>query len=352
LLCGPAPERPVVATFATAAADYGERGGKRGPLGQHDLAKLITLAEFFGERPCDELDQYAWNDFVDQELNGRSGDTVRRWFVMFRAPIRRALQQHGLAFREFDLPPAGEGRTAFLEEDVADELHSCYASHAQPIVTILRYQGCRVAEALRLKLPSDVSFSRDTITFRDTKNGDSRRVVPMHERTAAALRAYLGGRELGPVFLTPAGEAYVDRRLAARGIVGDGSGIRRSHDSALSRWALARVIGRDGPDCRRCGETTKFPRLQLLGPRGEGGANELHNYRLVCVACAKAEPRAEPRHNWFHIHDWRHHWASWFIMKGGRETELMALGGWKDPRMVRRYVGLSVEHLRRAVNQL
>ena len=40
------------------------------------------------------------------------------------------------------------------------------------------------------------------------------------------------------------------------------------------------------------------------------------------------------------------------MMKGGTETELMALGGWKDHRMVRRYVRLSVEHLRKAVNQV
>src|SRR5205814_9508672 len=77
LFCA-APEeaaKPAVADFKTAAADYAERGGKRGPLGEQDLAKLITLAEFFGERRCDELDQHAWNDFVDAELDGRAGDT-------------------------------------------------------------------------------------------------------------------------------------------------------------------------------------------------------------------------------------------------------------------------------------
>lgn len=354
-LYGPAPvepTKPAVPGFADAVADYIERGGKRGPLGKQDLAKLETLAEFFGERPCEELDPHAWNDFVDQELDGRSSDTVRRWFAMFRAPVRRALQQHGLAFREFDLPPAREGRAVFLEEDIADELHACYAPHALPIVTMLRYQGCRVAEALRLKLPGDISFPRGTITFRDTKNGDPRRIVPTHERTAEALRAYLGKRELGPVFLTPAGDAYNDRRLAALGIGGDGSGIRTAHASALSRWVLGRVVARDGTNCRRCGAIAEFPRLQLVRPRAKGGADEMHNYRMVCAACDRSEPCDEPRHTWFHIHDWRHHWASWFIMKGGRETELMALGGWKDPRMVRRYVALSVEHLRKAVNQV
>jgi integrase len=158
---------------------------------------------------------------------------------MFRAPVRRVLKRRGLAFREFDLPPAGAGRSVFLEEDVADALHACYAPHAQPIVTVLRYQGCRVAEALRLQLPGDISFTRETITFRYTKNGDARRVVPMHARVAAALQAHLDDRRLGPVFLTPAGDPYIDRRLAARGIGNDGAafaGRMRAHCGA-GRWA-------------------------------------------------------------------------------------------------------------------
>jgi integrase len=359
LTFGPAPQpKPAIPDFKTAALAYAERGGKRGPLGGQDLQKLLAMGEFFGATPCDELDQKAWADFVDAELDGRGNDTIRRWFAMFRAPVRRALAQRGLAFREFDLPSAGAGRREiFLEEQVADELHAAYAPHARPIVAMLRWQGCRVAEALRLRLPDDISFARQTITFRDTKNGDKRRVVPMHERTHAALREYLGARELGAVFLTPAGEAYNDRRLAARGIGGDGGGIRKAHESALRRWAVGRVVARDGGNCRLCGEPAEYARLQLIRPRAKGGADEIHNYRLVCTVCAKgekpgAEPRETPGYDWFHIHDWRHHWASWFVMRGGRETELMALGGWKDPRMVQRYVGLSVEHLRQAVNRV
>ena len=189
---------PTHSRPSRAAADYAERGGKRGPLGKHDLAKLLMLAEFFEDRPCDGLDQHAWNDFVEEELAGRSGEKVRRWFAMFHAPVGRALQQRGLAFREFDLPPAGEVCAVFLEEDAADESHACYAPHARPIISMLRFQGCRVAEALRLKLPGDISFRRETITFRDTKNGDPGRIVPMHERAAEALRVYLGEREVGP----------------------------------------------------------------------------------------------------------------------------------------------------------
>jgi integrase len=125
---------------------------------------------------------------------------------------------------------------------------------------------------------------------------------------------------------------------------------------AIRLVGFSRVPGRVARDA--AGLPSKLPasrtppRLELIRPRAKGGADELHNYRIVCAACAKARHGDEPEITWFRIHDWRHHWASWFMMKGGRETELMALGGWKDPRMVRRYVRLSVEHLRKAVNQL
>jgi integrase len=361
LLYGPAPAapaKPAVPGFATAAADYAEGGGKHGPLGRQDVNKLHSLAEFFGERRCDELGQDDWNDFVSDELEDPVADTVRRWFAMFRAAVRRALAPHNLAFGEFKLPPEGEGRAIFLEEDVAHELNSCYAAHAEPIVTTLRYQGCRIGEALRLRLPGDISFRRETLTFRLTKNREPR-TVPMHEVTARTLRKYLGEREIGPVFLTPHGAAYNDRRLAARDLGSDGSTIRTAHRSALMRYSVRRVLLRTGAVCTRCNgvvvETTgrnNSARLQLIRPRSKGGAEELHNYRIVCAACAREYPADEPVLTWFHVHDWRHHWASWFMMKGGRETELMALGGWKDPRMVRRYVRLSVEHLRKAVNQV
>jgi hypothetical protein len=82
--------------------------------------------------------------------------------------------------------------------------------------------------------------------------------------------------------------------------------------SAHTRGALGRVTARDGARCRRCGEPALYPRLQLIRPRAKGGADELFNYRLVCAVCAKAEAHDEPRYGCFHIHGWRHHWASWF----------------------------------------
>jgi predicted DNA-binding protein len=140
---------PTHSRPSRAAADYAERGGKRGPLGKQDLAKLLTLAEFFEDRPCDELDHHAWNDFVEEELEGRSGETVRRWFAMFRTPVRRALQQCGSRFANSICRRPAKAAPFFLEEDAADELHACYAPHARPIISML---GVRITPGMRQRL--------------------------------------------------------------------------------------------------------------------------------------------------------------------------------------------------------
>lgn len=44
-------------------------------------------------------------------------------------------------------------------------------------------------------------------------------------------------------------------------------------------------------------------------------------------------------------HTLRHTWASWHRMNGSSMDEIQDLGGWKDPKMVRRYAHLSSEHL-------
>ncbi len=44
-------------------------------------------------------------------------------------------------------------------------------------------------------------------------------------------------------------------------------------------------------------------------------------------------------------HDNRHTWASWLTMAGVSDSVLMALAGWRDPKMVRRYAHLSSSHL-------
>jgi site-specific recombinase XerD len=39
----------------------------------------------------------------------------------------------------------------------------------------------------------------------------------------------------------------------------------------------------------------------------------------------------------FRIHDWRHHFAVWFLKNGGNLRALCQIAGWSSIRMVQRY---------------
>jgi integrase len=160
-------------------------------------------------------------------------------------------------------------------------------------------------------------------------------------------------RQTGAVFLTPTGKPYNDRRAASHGDGADGSGIRTAHESAVRRCTI-RLLMQQSAKCRHCGAKLKAEPgdaisavVQLLTPNSKGGVDDFENYALSCRTCDRKNPPKEPaRLRWATIHTWRHHFASWFIMDGGKEQALMELGGWKSPRMVQRYVKLNVEHLR------
>jgi integrase len=51
----------------------------------------------------------------------------------------------------------------------------------------------------------------------------------------------------------------------------------------------------------------------------------------------------------FHLHDCRHHFASWFMMRGGDLLALRELLGHRDLKMTQRYAHLAPEHLRAQV---
>jgi site-specific recombinase XerD len=52
------------------------------------------------------------------------------------------------------------------------------------------------------------------------------------------------------------------------------------------------------------------------------------------------------------LHTLRHTFASRLGMQGAGDRTLQALGWWKEPKMIRRYVHLSEAHLREAVEML
>jgi len=205
----------------------------------------------------------------------------------------------GLGYDAPRIPPIkfNNIRIRYLTEPDADRLISCYADHVQPIIWMLRLQGCLTQEALQMRW-QHVDLERCTLVFDRTKNGEPR-IVPMAQRVEAEIRAIhtRRGRPIaGHVFLSSRGRPYADTRDYK---LPGGNPLRSAHATALKR-ANVNPIG--GPD--------------------------------------------------FRPHDWRHHWASRCVMKGIDMPTIQRLGGWKTLRMVERYAAVSNEHMREQIRKL
>lgn len=79
--------------------------------------------------------------------------------------------------------PSSEGLTARQAA-----LHRWLADRDLALVVVLLYQGLRIGEAARLRL-GDVDFREGSL--RVLGKGDKERIVPLHPRSAEALRRYL-----------------------------------------------------------------------------------------------------------------------------------------------------------------
>jgi integrase len=198
----------------------------------------------------------------------------------------------------FDAPrlPRGDRaspkRIRYLTAAQADRLIACYAPHVRPIAITLCCQGWRIGEALRCDW-SHIRWQADSIFIPETKNGQPRTIgLNVHSRTALhRLWVEQGSPESGPVFLTNRGRPYRDPRNYK---VPSGSPIKKAHATA----------------CRRAGISD------------------------------------------FHVHDWRHHWASQCVMAGIDLETIRQEGGWMSLRMVERYAAVSADHRRHAMAAL
>lgn len=186
-------------------------------------------------------------------------------------------------------------RLRWLTFQHADTLTSAYAEHAIPIIRHLRFQGCRTQECLQLDV-ANCDFSAETFFYDDTKSGIPRR-VKMHPRVAED--AYEIWKERGK---PDSGPLYLSSRRDRKG----------------NRLPYA--------DTR----TYTYP-----------GGNPLRSVHSTALKAVEITPNGGPD---FRIHDWRSHWACWFVMNGGDIESLRINGGWESLESVEHYMTVSVEH--------
>lgn len=86
-------------------------------------------------------------------------------------------------------------------------------------------------------------------------------------------------------------------------------------------------------------------------PYGKDGPKKAHETALR-YANTKLAKLGKPTIPHFTIHDWRHHWASWYMMSGGDVESLRQIGGWADLKMVQKYATVSDEQKKIGINKL
>jgi integrase len=242
-------------THSLTIADAGLRYIARpGGVRSYDLWRIDQINEVVGERPIAQAAD-AWVEFKRARCGGLSPATVQRFRATFSA-----LVNYLAAEERFDAPKlpradkVSNKRIRYLTNAQADKLIEAYASHVRPIAIVLRWQGLRIGEALRIGW-QHVNWKTNSIYVPETKNGEPRTVTMNRHSRAALHRLWVerGSLTDGPLFLTNRGEPYRDPRNYK---VPSGSPIKKAHGTA----------------CRRTGIED------------------------------------------FHVHDWRHHWraiASW-----------------------------------------
>ena len=268
-----------------------------GGLGRGEIRYVQELARLTANFPIADA-KAAWRIFKEQRCGGLAPATVNRHGDVLRAALNYAADEWEIPVpkipRERKRPP----RQCYLSRPDADRLEASYAPHVQPIIRMLRYQGCRTQEALQLRFEA-VDFRHNRITFDRTKNGEPRRVA-MHEivrRDLEAIAAACETIDSGHVFLNSRGDPYADTRDYR---YPGGNPLSGPHRTALRRAKVCPVGNVEG----------------------------------------------------FRIHDWRHHWASWCVMSGVDLITLKELGGWKSLDMVQRYSSLSGDHMDEAMAKI
>jgi integrase len=343
-------------TVADAGLRYMARPGG---LRSYDLWRLDQINKVVGDRTIAEAAE-AWVEFRRTRCAGLSPATVQRFRASFQAAVN-----YLAAEERFDPPklPRGERinnkRVRFLSPHQADRLVQSYAEHVQPIATVLRWQGLRIGEALRLDW-AHVSWAGNSIFIAETKgkDGGEPRTVTMHKHTRAALhRVWVSRRSpkegrvfLAPFYLPSVGKAqsfdwsnvnWSDGSI----VISEGRETRAIRLRRRTLSVLRQVwTSHDAPDKGR------VFLAQLGVPYADARASKFPSGSGIKKAHGTACRRAGITD--FHVHDWRHHWACWCVMSGIDLETIKQEGGWKSLRMVERYASVSAAHRTRAMTKL
>ena len=269
----------LAVTIHDCIAAYKDRPGSLHPF---DIQRLDDLDTNIGNRRLTQAKE-AWSDWLRDHGHKRAPATVARWRSTLLAAMKHGAEDYGVAVPELRPVHGAEiERIAYLTPSQEARLLSAYNRWAAPVMLVLCETGLRTQEALQLDW-RHIDWDRGAIIIEHsgqrhgprTKSGKSRRVGmrAVVRETLAAIWAKRGRPDGGPVFLNKLGKPYTDTRQKG------GNPLTSAHRTA----------------CRKAGIEQ------------------------------------------FRIHDWRHHFAVWFLKRGGNLRALCQIAGWSSMRMVHRY---------------
>ena len=253
-----------------------------GTLHRFDIQRLDEFDATIGNRHLSRARE-AWTAWLHTRGRGLAPSTIARWRSTLLAALTYGAEEFGSAAPSLPAVHGAETeRIAYLTPQQEARLLALYNQWAAPVMLVLCETGLRTQEALRLDW-RHIDWQRGVIVVEHsgrqdgtrTKSGKSRRVGmrPVVRDVLLAIWDKRDRPDTGAVFLSKLGKPYADTRSTG------GSPLASAHRTA----------------CRKAG---------IKG---------------------------------FRIHDWRHHFAVWFLKRGGNLRALCQIAGWSSIRMVQRY---------------
>jgi integrase len=278
---------PAVRTFAAAVTSYVALGG--------DNSRLKPILHHFGPRHLLANIGQAEIEDCARKLYPRASAATRnrQIYTPISAVLHHAARKKWCAKPVIARPKGHDSeRVRWITYEEAERLIAAAAPHIRPLVVFLLSTGARLSEALYLEW-SDVDLTRAHVVFRPTEargiKTEEARGVPLPVRAVAELANLPWDRE-GFVFRRPAGKIRKSGRV----------------------W------------------------LPYESREGEGGGQIKTAWRGMLRRAGVSD---------FSPHDCRHTWATWHYRANRDIQALMALGGWKTPKMVFRYTHVNTSHL-------
>ncbi len=160
--------------------------------------RLQFLLDRFGKLNLSQLTAMLLQDFAEERLDSKKGETVQKELSTIRAILNKARREGRLAI----VPPFPRiqkepGRCRWLTADEEQRLLAVSAKHLKPLIAFAVDTGGRRSELLELDW-CNVDLGNGRITFVKTKNGENR-TIRLTSRARTILEG-LGQKEAGPVF--------------------------------------------------------------------------------------------------------------------------------------------------------